>query len=138
MRLAEIYLGYAEALNEYAPGNADILKYTNLIRERAGIPELAAGLSKEVMRERILLERRIELAFERHRYFDSRRWLTAEKTDGGPFYGLDIDKGTSFTDLAFFKRVVFETRVFSDKNYLFPIPQSEIDKDVNLVQNPGW
>ena len=138
MRLAEIYLGYAEALNEYAPANADILKYTNLIRERAGIPELPTGLTKEVMRERILLERRIELAFERHRYFDSRRWLTAEKTDGGAFYGLDIDKGSSFTDVSFFKRVVFENRVFTDKNYLFPIPQSEIDKDVNLVQNPGW
>jgi hypothetical protein len=138
MRLAEIYLGYAEALNEHTPGHADISKYTNLIRERAGIPELAAGLTKEMMRERILLERRIELAFERHRYFDSRRWLIAEKTDGGPFYGLDIDKGTSFTDVAFFKRVVFETRVFTDKNYLFPIPQSEIDKDVNLIQNPGW
>lgn len=139
LRLAEIYLNYSEALNEYAPGNADILKYINMIRERAGIPNLPSTLSQDQMRERIRNERRVELAFERHRWFDTRRWKIAATTDGGLFYGMNIDGGTSFTDVAFFKRTAFETRVFdAPKHYLFPIPQGDIDKNKNLVQNPGW
>ncbi len=138
MRLAEIYLNYAEALNEADPGNPDALKYTNLIRERAGIPALPDELTQSELRDRILLERRLELAFERHRWFDTRRHKQAGQTDGGKFWGLDIDAGTSFTDPSFYKRVVFEERVFTAKNYLFPIPQSEIEKDPQLVQNPGW
>lgn len=137
-RLAEMYLNYAEALNESEPGNADILKYVNAIRERAGIPALPGGLPQADMRERIRRERRVELAFECHRYFDTRRWKIAEQTDGGPFYGMDVDAGTSLTDLSFYKKTVFETRVFQKKHYLFPIPQSEIDRNKKLVQNPGW
>ncbi|MEI3797518.1 MULTISPECIES: RagB/SusD family nutrient uptake outer membrane protein [unclassified Chitinophaga] len=137
-RLAEMYLSYAEALNEAEPGNADILKYINLIRDRAGIPALPGGLSQTEMRERIRRERRVELAFECHRYFDTRRWKIAEQTDGGPFYGMDVDAGTSLTDLSFYKKTVFETRIFQKKHYLFPIPQSEIDRNKKLVQNPGW
>ncbi len=137
-RLAEMYLNYAEALNESQPGNADILTYVNAIRERAGIPALPGGLPQAEMRERIRRERRVELAFECHRYFDTRRWKIAEQTDGGPFYGMDVDAGTSLTDLSFYKKTVFETRVFQKKHYLFPIPQSEIDRNKKLVQNPGW
>jgi len=135
-RLAEIYLNYAEALNEYNPGHPDILKYVNLIRERGGIPPL--NTNEVNLRERIRTERRIELAFERHRYFDTRRWKIAMETDGGPFYGMDIDKGSSLTDPAFYKRVKFEDRVFDHQHYLFPIPTGDVDKNVKLVQNPGW
>ena len=138
VRLAEVYLNYAEALNESDPGNPDILKYLNEIRERAGIPPLAEGLSQEELRERIRLERRLELAFERHRWFDSRRWKIAEFTDGGAFWGMDIDKGENFEDASYYKRVVFEERIFTDRNYLFPVPQSEIDKNPQIIQNPGW
>ncbi|MGZ3839193.1 MAG: RagB/SusD family nutrient uptake outer membrane protein [Flavisolibacter sp.] len=138
LRLANIYLDYAEALNESSPGNADIAKYVNLIRERAGLPDLAAGLSQEAMRTAIRKERRVELAFENVRYFDTRRWKIAEQTDGGPFYGMDINSGNSLSDLSFYKRTVFENRVFDKKDYLWPIPQAELDVDKNLVQNTGW
>jgi hypothetical protein len=141
-RLAEVYLNYAEALNEYDPGNADIRKYINLIRERAGIPQYgtAAGQLSEPVgqdgwRQAIRKERRVELAFEYHRYFDTRRWKIAAQTDGGPMYGMDVN-ATNTTD--FTKRVVFENRVFLNKNYLWNILQSELNKDRNLVENPGW
>jgi hypothetical protein len=141
-RLGEIYLNYAEALNEYAPGNGDIKKYINLIRERAGIPQYGSGANalpepsgQAGWREAIRKERRVELAFESHRYFDTRRWNIAEQTDGGPFYGMDVNATTTAT---FTKRVVFETRAFDKKNYLWNIVQIELNKNKNLVGNPGW
>jgi starch-binding outer membrane protein, SusD/RagB family len=139
-RLGEIYLNYAEALNEVDPGNTDILKYLNLIRERAGIPQYGQGdlsipATQSEMRDAIRRERRVELAFETHRYFDTRRWKIAEQTDGGPFYGMNIE-ATNSTD--FSKRTVFETRVFDKKYYLWNIIQSELNKDQKLVGNPGW
>lgn len=138
LRLANIYLDYAEALNESAPGSPDIAKYVNLIRERAGVPDLATGLSQDQMRAAIRAERRVELAFEDARYFDTRRWKIAQQTDGGVLYGMDINSGTSLTDLSFYKRTPFETRVFQKKHYLWPVPQQELDVDKNLVQNTGW
>lgn len=140
-RYAEILLNYVEALNEYDPGNPDILTYLNLIRERAGVPQYGQGSDaltvpsdQTSMREAIHHERRIELCFESLRYFDTRRWKIAETTDGGPFYGMDTDANPPL----FYTRWVFETRIFKKSYYLFPIPQSEIDRDKNIVQNPGW
>lgn len=138
MRYAEILLNYVEALNEYNPGHADILKYLNQIRLRGGIPPLSIGLNQAEMRQQIRTERRIELTMEHLRYFDTRRWKIAEQTDGGAFYGMNVEAGTSNTDMAFFKRTKFETRVFRKSFYLFPIPQTEIQRNINLVQNPGW
>jgi hypothetical protein len=137
-RLGETYLNYAEALNEIEPANPDILKYVNMIRERAGIPGLAAGRTQAQMREEIRNERQVELAFEYLRYFDTRRWKIAEQTDAGPFYGMNVDGGKSVNDPEFYKRKVFETRVFKKAYYFFPMPQSEMDRNKNLVQNPGW
>lgn len=138
VRYAEILLNYIEALNEYAPGNSDILKYLNQIRNRAGVPDVPAGLGQGEMRERIRHERRIELCLEGLRYTDTRRWKIAEQTDGGPFYGMNVETGTKLTDLVFYQRTMFERRVFLKHYYLFPIPQAEMDRDKNLVQNPGW
>lgn len=138
IRYAEILLNYIEALNEYDPKNPDIEKYLNMIRERGGLGPVQTGLGQDAMREQIRLERRLELCFEQLRYFDTRRWLIAEETDGGPFYGMNVDAGNSFTDEAFYERTVFETRVFRPEFYLFPIPQSEINRDPQIVQNPGW
>ncbi|WP_343745290.1 RagB/SusD family nutrient uptake outer membrane protein [Chitinophaga sp.] len=138
VRYAEILLNYVEALNEYAPGDPDIAKYLNEIRNRAGLPEVAPGLGQSEMRAKIRHERRVELALESLRYFDTRRWKIAEQTDGGNFYGMNVDAGTKLTDLVFYQRTVFERRVFLKSYYLFPIPQSEMDRDRNLVQNPGW
>jgi len=86
------------------------------------------------MRDAIRRERRVELAFENVRYFDTRRWKIAEQTDNGPFYGLSIDQNGS----AFYNLNLFETRVFLKKHYLFPMPQSELNIDLQLVQNTGW
>jgi hypothetical protein len=144
IRLGEIYLNYAEALNEAEPGNPDIVKYLNMIRERAGIPQYGAGINplpvpanQADMRTAIRKERTIELAFENggHRFFDTRRWKIAEQTEGGAFYGMDIDQTTN---AAFTKRIVFEIRVFQKKNYLWNILQDELNKNKNLVENPSW
>lgn len=144
LRLAEIYLGYAECLNEsdFAGNQTEILKYINLIRDRAGIPQYGAGANslpvpagQAEMREAIRKERRVELAFENSRFFDVRRWKIAEQTENGPMWGLDID---ATTESAFYNLKSFESRVFNKKHYLFPIPQVEINNDVQLVQNTGW
>lgn len=138
-RLANVFLDYAEALNEAAPDDADILKYLNLIRERAGIPQygssaLPVPVGQAAMREAIHKERRVELCFENVRYFDTRRWRIAEQTDNGPMLGLNIAK-----DLPDFLQVVtFETRVFTKRHYLFPIPSNDVNVDREMIQNPGW
>src|SRR5690606_9228193 len=80
-RLGEVYLNYAVALTECRPGSTDITKYLNLLRERAGLPAIEPGLNDEEMRKRIRAERRVELAFECQRFFDTRRWKIAEETD---------------------------------------------------------
>lgn len=142
IRLAEIYLNYAEALNEYQPGHADILSYLNSVRERGGIPPLTAGLSQSEMREAIQQERRIELSFEGHRYFDVRRWKLAENPahhQGGAFYGMNMDKGNGLGNVEFHERTIALTRSQWDRrNYFWPVPQSEVDRNKQLVQFPGY
>jgi len=148
-RLGEVYLNYAEALNETEPGHPDIVKYLNMIRERGGIPQYGVGTnaiqvpsSQEEMREAIRRERRVELNNEGIRYRDIRRWKIGEEMLNRDFLGMNFS-GTDKDDnesnpKAFFKRSVYQHRVFTKKNYWFPVPQSEIDKNSNLVQNPGW
>jgi len=144
-RLGEQYLNYAEALNEAQGPVPDVYKYVNAIRDRAGLPGLT-GLSKDAMRDAIRHERRIELAFETHRYFDTHRWMIAEQTDNKNIYGLDVNGVISVTPSVpynissdeFYKRTVIEKRVFEKKHYFWPIQQREIEKNPNLVQNPGW
>lgn len=137
-KLDEVYLNYAEALNEAQGPVADVYKYVNLIRARSGMPELPGGLSQADMRTRIRHERRIELFFEGHRYFDAHRWLIAEQTEGSNIYGMNILAGANRLDPTFYKRVVVEKRIFGKRNYLWPIEQRERDKNPNLVQNFGW
>ena len=142
IRLAEIYLNYAEALNEYSPGNADILTYLNYVRTRGGLAALASGLSQDDMRKQIRLERQIELCFEGHRYFDVRRWKVAgtpEYRQSGDFYGMDMTKGTSLTDVTFYQKVIaFRRPVWQTKRYFWPLPQSEMDRNKLLAQPPGY
>lgn len=141
-RLAEFYLLYAEALNEVEPDNADVLKYVNLVRERAGLPKLevlnpAIRGNKQFQREAIQRESRIELSTEGQRYFDVRRWMIAEKPEskqGGDFFGMNMNGDAN----TFYQRTKFQTRVFERKQYLYPIPYAEIQKSKKLVQNPGW
>lgn len=148
-RLGEAYLNYAETLNESDPSHPDILKYLNLIRERAGVPKYGVGVnaisipsSQEEMREAIRKERRVELNNEGLRYRDIRRWKIGEETLNKDFEGMNFS-GTEKDDSeanskAFFVRSNYQKRVFTAKNYWFPVPQSEMDKNQNLRQNPFW
>ena len=136
VRLAEKYLSYAEALNEYDPGNADIEKYMKLIRERAGLPALQSGLSQDAMRDAIHHERRVEFAFEGGmRYMDIRRWKEAEKVFETPISGMNTD---GKTNTEYFKRTEIQKRVFLKKMYLWPIYQNYLDNNEKLVQNKYW
>jgi hypothetical protein len=140
-RLGEIYLNYAEALNEYAPGNPDIVKYINLIRDRAGIPQYGSGTkplpippSQSDMRTRIWAERRVELAFEEQRWFDIRRWKIAPQVMGA-VHGMNINKDGN----DFFNRIVASNHLFrAPASYWFPISQYDMDRSKLVVQNPGW
>lgn len=142
IRLSELYLNYAEALNEAEPNNPEVLIYLNKIRNRAGLPSLASGLSQAQMREHIRMERRIELCFEGKRYFDVRRWKVADQEgyyQGGTITGMDMSKGTHLSDPAFHQRVVAVERAdWNDKNYFMPWHQMEIDRNKALVQIPGY
>ncbi|WP_153796101.1 RagB/SusD family nutrient uptake outer membrane protein [Foetidibacter luteolus] len=138
-RLANLFLDYIEALNEYDPNNSDILLYLNMIRERAGIPGYGQGgldvpSGKEAMRQAIRHERQVELSYENVRYFDTRRWKIAETTDNGPAIGMDIDSPLP----GFYNEKAFETRVFNKRHYFFPIPEEDVNNNPEMVQNTGW
>ena len=141
-RLAEAYLSYAEALNESDPGNSDIAKYVNLIRQRAGIPDLPAGLPQTQMREAIRRERRIEFNCEGIRFNDIRRWKVGETYLNRGLYGMNFT-GTVRSDdpanpRAYFKRTFYKNKVFNKKMYVWPVPQAQKDINPNLVQAPGY
>jgi len=137
-RISEIYLNYAEALNEYDPGNPDISLYVNKTRQRTGVtmPVIPSTLSQSEMRERIRHERRIELAFEDHRLWDVRRWMTAPTVLNTPLYGVKI----TATDLGYnYEKIEVEKRVFEPKMYFYPIPQKLLyTNGVDWPQNPLW
>jgi hypothetical protein len=135
MRYAEVLLNYAEAKNEASGPDQTVYDAINLIRQRAGIPGLVTGLGQSEMRDKIRNERRIELAFEEHRFFDIRRWRTAESLLNGPLYGMKIEKVGDNYEYTHFE---FETRSFPHKLYVLPIPQSEIDKNPAAKQILGW
>lgn len=138
MRYGEVLLNYAEALNEYldAP-DVNVYNAINTIRSRAGVgmPNIPSGLNKGQMRDRIRQERRIELAFEPYRYWDIKRWEIGEQVMQEA-YGMRITKNPngSFSYL----RVLVDTRNYFPRYDLFPIPQSEINKNPNLTQNPEY
>lgn len=145
-RLADFYLMYAEAANEVNPNDARVLKYLNLVRERAGLPDIetlnpAICGNQELQRAAIQRERQIELATEGQRYFDVRRWMIADKNgegrQNGYVHGMNV-RGES-NDKEDFNRIVEASQiVFNRKMYLYPMPDSEMRKTKNLVQNPGW
>ncbi|WP_316783781.1 RagB/SusD family nutrient uptake outer membrane protein [Pedobacter frigiditerrae] len=148
-RYAEVLLNYAEALNE-AQGTAAsalVLAEVNRVRARSGVamPALqttnptANGyvpLDKVEIRKRIRNERRVELAFEEHRFFDVRRWKEGETTFNGPVSGMRIvpTSATTFT----YTRFTVENRSFVARNYLYPISQNELNRATKLGQNAGY
>lgn len=144
-RLAEFYLLYAEILNEVNPSDRRIIEYVDRVRVRAGVPKLAdikpeiIG-NKELQREAIRKEMRVELFMEGQRYFNVRRWMIAEEgqeaPQGGWVTGMNMDSKDPKGE--YHKRKNVEYRVFERSMYLYPIPLAEIQKSTKLVQNPGW
>lgn len=142
-RMADAYLGYAEALNEFQNSpSSEVYKYVNLIRERAGLPGLKEGMNKVQMREAIQLERRVEFNCEGVRIEDLRRWKLAEKYLNQPVYGMNRSGSVASDDPndpnAYYKRMYWKPRIFTKKMYLMPVPQSQIDINTNLVQATGY
>ena len=124
LRYAEVLLNFAEATNEVSGPTTAVYDAVNAVRGRTGIdmPPLPDGLSKDEMRARIWNERRVEFALEGMRYSDIRRWKLAET------YINSLVEPNSGTP-----------RVFNpSKHYLWPFPQSEMDVNPNLQQNPGY
>jgi hypothetical protein len=140
LRLSEVYLTFAEATNEANNGpTAEAYNYVNLVRNRVGLGNLPAGLSKEQFRKAVLNERACEFGFEEVRWYDLIRWKMVDdftKT----LHGMDITKAANgqltytLTDLP----VRFWKTTWSPKWYLSAFPSNEINKAYGLVQNPGW
>lgn len=133
-RLSELYLNYAEALNESldSPTPA-VTDAVNTIRTREGMSALATGLDRDELREKIRNERKVEFAFESHRFWDVRRWKIAASVNAGVVRKVNVSSDGKFT------YPVWQNRVFEEKHYWFPIPQDEIDKmNGQWQQNPGW
>ena len=143
IRLGEIYLNYVEAMNEYAGSSAhgEVLQYLNALRNRAGVPDYTGTYTKEEMREMIRRERRIELSWEGHRFFDVRRWFIGHGVDGAfnqPVHGFDLNTGTYDMDPDFFTNTVIQNRLFRTEHYMFPIRASEVAFNTELVQAPFY
>jgi len=148
IRLADLYLLYAEVLNEIkvAP-DGEVYEYIDLVRNRTGLEGVVDSwanysinpnkpLNKNGMREIIQRERMNELAFEGQRYWDLRRWLLLKEYMNKPIQGWDIFS----RELVDFYREPQTLAVpkFEDKDYLWPIQQGNLLKNKNLIQNPGW
>lgn len=155
MRMADLYLLYAEALNEVkATPDEEVYKYVNMIRSRASLESVQDSWTKysknpdkyktkEGMRDIIQQERLIELAFEGNYYYDIRRWsggMRRARYDimthmNQPIKGWNID-GTETEDYYQIRTVY--TIKFGLRDYLWPIKEDNLTKNTNLVQNPGW
>lgn len=141
MRLADIYLMYAEAVNEgygpngAAPGGPTAAEAINVVRNRAGLPNVDNRYlsSKETFREFIRKERAVELAFESHRWHDIRRWYIANLPQYTEKYVLEFDR-----EHTYFNKVLYLTRVFEPKHWWLPLPVSQVNLYPEFTQNPGW
>lgn len=143
-RFAEILLNYAEARNEVLDAPDKLIHdLLNEIRSRAGLRPFRSASeyikSQSEMREYIKKERRLEFAFEEHRYWDLRRWKDAEQVLNMNPRGVRITKTNDKYSYEYFE---IEDRVFDPKFYWYPIPRYEIlkykNKGLTLQQNPGW
>jgi hypothetical protein len=143
-RYGEILLDYAEAENEsVSTPTADIYAQLEALRIRAGISAgsdglygLTANMTQAQMRATIQNERRIEMPFEEQRYFDIKRWKIAETVMNQPLMGVSITNSNGTFTYNYVPALT--PKFIAPKMYLYPIPFDEIQKDVNLKQNPGW
>lgn len=139
-RYAEILLNYAEAMAEWQSPTYTDETYTlsaveaiNEVRSRTGMSAVSASISSDEFKALYKNERRVELAFEDHRFWDIRRWKIGPET--AAIYGVEaVKEGNNVT----YKKVLVQNRVWEDRMYLYPISATERLKNPSLVQNPGW
>lgn len=133
-RYAEILLNYAEAAFELGK-TGDALDAINLIRDRAGIVALTA-----ITRDKVRHERKVELAFEGHRYWDVRRWRTAVDDLSGTMRGLRyvLDYNTRKYILLIEKNIDGVPLVFFERNYYLPLTIPRTATNPNMTENPGY
>lgn len=147
IRLADVYLMYAEALNEWQGPVDDVHEYVNRVRKRAGLESVAYSgtnfsknpakpTTKEGMREIIRRERLNELCFEGSRLWDLRRWKTAATELNNPITGWDINQ-TEAIDY-YQVRTLFQQKFVIPRDYLWPIKDYQLTVNPALRQNPGW
>lgn len=142
-RYAEILLNYAEACIELGQEQEarDVL---NQIRRRAGMPEFTAAVTGTELKDEYRNERRIELAFEEHRFFDVRRWMIAPQVMNENAGGIEITvRGTDRADRSTYydykyKIISVQNRKWDDKMYFLPIQFEEMKRNPLLKQNPGY
>ncbi|MGC4234059.1 MAG: RagB/SusD family nutrient uptake outer membrane protein [Niabella sp.] len=146
MRLANLYLYYAEALNEVNGPSAEAYSYVDAVRERVGLQGVVDSwanfsinpskpLTKEGFREIIKRERTSEFALEAMRFWDLRRWKDAVRELNAPILGWDINQSTPGS---YYRTTLFYTRSFLERDYFWPISLNERRRNPNLVQSAGW
>ena len=147
-RYGEILLNYAEAVNEGYGGPEFSVPATtnpttaaltatqavNLLRNRVTIARFPNGMSQDAFRTKLRNERRIELAFEDHRFWDIRRWKIGDQTKD--IFAMNITRNTN--NILTFRVGLLEVRPYLERMNFYPIPQSELVKNRNLKQNDGW
>lgn len=134
LRLGEIYLNYAEAA--FALGQtADALAALNAIRVRAGMPARTSITFNDIVKER-----KVELAFERNRYWDLKRWRIADVPLNTQYTGVQYKWDVAANTFAITRNTNAETRVrlFQPEDYYLPIPINDIENNDALIQNPGF
>jgi hypothetical protein len=149
IRLTDLYLLYAEALNETkVVPDEEVYRWIDLVRERAGVPKVREAYAKAIstlrnkpntqagMREIIKRERRIELSFESQRFYDMLRWKDAYQYWNEPVLGWNVAE----KDVEKYYQIVtiYNQRIFNTRDYFFPLRLSTLQVNNNLVQNPGW
>ncbi len=147
IRLADVYLMYAEALNEVQGPTPTVIEYVDLVRERAGLEGVVSSwqnfstnpskyTTQNGMREIIRRERSIELAYEGKNYWDIRRWKTAAREFNELIRGWNMGADT---ESGYYRIInLYQQRFASPRDYFWPINTNTLIQNPNLVQNPGW
>jgi starch-binding outer membrane protein, SusD/RagB family len=137
MRYAEVLLTYAEAKIEAGQVDASVFKAINDVRQRADVnlPPIVAPKLPDEMREIVRHERMVELAFEGQRYFDIRRWGIAQVVMNVPVSGMTYSNSSG--NLVTINDPTLRTFI-PNRDYLWPIPQKELNLNKSLKQNPNW
>ncbi|GAB3342854.1 RagB/SusD family nutrient uptake outer membrane protein [Larkinella ripae] len=137
-RFAEVLLSYAEAQNEAVGPDASVYDAVNKVRARSELPALKTGMTQAQMRVAIQRERRVELAFEEKRWYDLLRLKLAEKNLNGPMHAMKIEQVGGKWTYTVIPAPDGARTFFATKNYLLPIPQSAMNQNAKLTQNPNY